>query len=284
MPKRALPRRRAKPAAGLLLLVACLASTGCITQPVTRTAYHDGGIEVFLRSEKRFTTTLEKHYSHPITISPARMAHILSRLDIRRGTEKDRVPAIPTEILYSVAEGISKALSDATPDEHVVAQSLRKTKKMYLFDRHYLSNFIVYARGEQLYIHLSRSDWQVPPRRKEKLPQPEIGAHPMDFKVFPGIAMALVDKQSVVVEWRDPIFREPTRTKISASGEVTRREVLMESPPEDWPENRPALPAEALENLSPERLRDLADLEERRRNGLLTESEYRSERGKLLNR
>jgi hypothetical protein len=281
MPRR--PHRRRPAAAWALLLVACFGLSGCITQPVNRKVYLDGGIEVFLRSDKRFTTIVEKHYAHPITISAARMAHILSRLDIRRGTEKDRVPAIPTEILYSVAEGVSKALAEATPDEHVVAQSLRKTRKMYLFDRNFLSNFIVYARGDQLYIHLSRSDWPVPPRRKERLPQPEIGDHPMDFKAFPGIGMALVDKQSVVVEWRDPIFREPTRTKISASGEVIRREVLMESPPEDWPENQPALPSDALENLSPESLRALADLEERRRNGLVTESEYRSERGKLLN-
>jgi hypothetical protein len=281
MPKR--PHGRRPAAVWTLLLVACFGLSGCITQPVTRKVYIDAGIEVFLRSEKRFTTTLEKHYAHPITISPARMAHILSRLDIRRGIEKDRVPAIPTEILYSVAEGVSKALQDATPDEHVVAQSIRKTKRMYVFDRNFLSNFIVYARGEQLYIHLSRSDWPIPPRRKEKLPQPEIGDHPMDFKVFPGIAMALVDNQSVVVEWRDPIFREPTRTKISASGEVIRREVLMESPPEDWPENQPSLPSDALEHLSPESLRALADLEERRRNGLLTESEYRRERGQLLN-
>ena len=45
--------------------------------------------------------------------------------------------------------------------------------------------------------------------------EPEIGKHPMAFKIFPGTAMALVDKQSVVVEWRDPIFRNPTRTKIT---------------------------------------------------------------------
>jgi hypothetical protein len=266
-----------------LLLAACLALTGCITQPVMRKAYIDGGIEVSLRSDKRFTTTVEKHYSHPVTIAPARMAHILSRLDIRRGIEKDRVPAIPTDILYSVAEGVTVALARATPDEQVVAQSIRKTKNMFVFDRNFLSNFIVYARGEQLYIHLSRSDWPIPVRRKEKLPQPKIGEHPMDFKIFPGIATALIDKQSVVVDWRDPIFREPTRTKVSASGKVIRREVLMESPPEDWPENRSDLSSNALENLSPERLRALADLEEKRRSGLLTESEYRRERRKLLN-
>jgi hypothetical protein len=266
------------------LLALCLATAGCVTRPITRKTYVDGGIEVSLRSERRLTTTIEKHYSHPITISAVRMAHILSRLDIRRGTEKDRVPAIPTEILFSVAEGVSKALADATPDEYVVAQSVRKTKRLYLFDRNFLSNFIVYARGDQLYIHLSRSDWPIGVRRKKKLPQPEIGDHPMDFKVFPGIAMSLIDTQSVVVEWRDPIFREPTRTKVGPGGETIRREVLLESPPEDWPENQPELPTSALEGLSPNALRALADLEEKRRNGLLTESEYRTERGKLLNR
>ena len=253
---------------------------GC-THPVRRNIYQDDGIHVFLRSEKRFTSTLEKHYSHPMTIAPVRMAHILSRIDIRHGIEKDRRPAIPTEILYPVAEGVAKALAEAGPDEAVIAQSLRKSKNFYLFDRQHLTNFLVYARGEQLYIHLSRSDWPVPPRRRDVLPEPEIGHHPMDFKIFPGTAMALVDRQSVVIEWRDPIFREPTRTRITAAGEVIRKEILAESPPEEWVENEVA-PAEGLQDLSPETLRDLADLEERRRNGELTESEYRRERGKLL--
>lgn len=267
---------------GLLLLLATLVlATGCVS-PVTRDVYKDGGIEVFLRGEKRFTTPVEKHFSHPVTISPSRMAHILSRLDLRVKDQKDRVPAIPTEILYSVAEGVSKALADATADEAVVAQSVRKTKHLYLFDRHFLTNFLVYARGEQLYIHLSRSDWPIPKRRREVLPTPEIGDHPMDFKVFPGVAMAMVDRQSVVVEWRDPVFREPTRTRITASGEVVRKEVLSESPPEEWPENAAPAPADAIEGLAPDQLRALADLEEKRRSGLVTESEYRRERGKIL--
>ena len=79
-----------------------------------------------------------------------------------------------------------EALAEATPDEVVIAQSVRKSKRMYIFDRTYLTNFLAYGRGNQLYIHLSRSDWSIPPRRKETLPEPEIGKHPMQFKVFSG--------------------------------------------------------------------------------------------------
>ena len=44
--------------------------------------------------------------------------------------------------------------------------------------------------------------------------------------------MALVSDQAVAIDWRDPVFAQPTRTRVLPSGEVVRREVLMESPAE----------------------------------------------------
>ena len=250
--RRVISRRCARIALALLALL----TLGCVTQ-AKRDVYRDGGIEVWLRSQERPTSTVERHFSHPLTVSPVRMAHILSRLDIRVGTEKDRVAAIPTDILYPVAEGVSKALAEATPDEVVIAQSVAKTKRMYVFDRTFLTNFLVYARGEQIFIHLSRSEWPIPNRRKETLPEPEIGVHPMDFKLFAGTAMSLVDRQSVMVDWRDPIFREPTRTRITAGGEVIRKTILMESPAEDWVENDESDTAEIFDGLTANQLRAL---------------------------
>ena len=103
----------------------------------------------------------------------------------------------------------------------------------------------------------------------------------MKFRLYSGTAMILVDAQSVAVEWRDPIFSRPTRTNILPTGEVTRKTILMESPPEEWTSGEPA--ADALpENLSPEQLRALADLEERRQQGHITEAEYGEQRGRIL--
>ena len=74
----------------------------------------------------------------------------------------------------------------------------------------------------------------------------------MDFKIFPGTRdVAGRSSQSVVVEWRDPIFREPTRTRITRlrGGHPPKEDPDAESPPDDWPENLPdALGASGLQD------------------------------------
>jgi hypothetical protein len=186
-------------------------------------------------------------------------------------------------MLYPIAEGVSQALSEATPDEEVVVMAIARSKRFYVFDRKHLTSFIAYHRGEHLYIHLSRTEWEIPPRKKDDIPEPRIGEHPMSFKVFPGEAMAMVDTQSLAVDWRHSVFRTPTRTRVLPSGEVVRKEILMESPVREWEEEAPPS-GERLEDLGPDQLRDLADLEERRRRGQLTEAEYSVRRKAILAR
>ena len=88
------------------------------------------------------------------------------------------------------------------------------------------------------------------------------------------------DHQTVAVQWRDEIFRKPTRTRITSTGKVVRREVLMESMEDETVFEQPKpMPGDSL---SPEQLRALADLEEARQNGQVTESEYNGRRDKIL--
>jgi hypothetical protein len=275
----AAPARRA----ACVALVA-LAAAGCMTRPVREDAYREGSIEVFLRSERRGTRTIEKDYEHPLTISTVRMAHILSRIDMREpaGKKDERIPAIPTEMLFSISEGVSKALEKANSDQEVVVMAIRRFKRLHVFERKYLTSFVAYVRDERLYIHIARSEWEIPPRRQEKPPEPQVGDHPMKFRLYPGTAMTLVNPQAVAVEWRDPVFARPTRTRVLPTGEVVRKTILMESPMEDWAKEEPdegALPAD----LSPDQLRALADLEEERQQGHITEAEYRARRRKILN-
>ena len=94
----------------------------------------------------------------------------------------------------------------------------------------------------------------------------------MTFRVVVDKGMTLVGPQAVAVVWRDPIFQRPTRTRILPSGKVVRREVLMESP-EDAP--APPLSTDVLPaNLAPETLRKLADLEEQKKAGEITQTQY----------
>jgi hypothetical protein len=273
-------------ARGLLAALAAVGVSGCITRPVP--IFDENGIRVFLRSDMRWMATVDKGYSHPVTIAPVRIAHILSRIDLKPPSgflvsfegDKSRVPAIQTDALYAVAEGVSKALAVADPNQEVVVMVIRDTKRWGVFDHDYLTSFVAYVRDERLYVHVSRHDWEIPKQRDERIPEPRIGDNPQRFKLYAGTAMALVSDQAVAIDWRDSVFAKPTRTRVLPSGEVVRREVLMESPEEVQEPGGPAL--KLPENLSPEQLRNLADIEEQRRAGKITETEYRARRRVIL--
>jgi len=254
----------------LLALVGLLCA-GCITRPVRQDVYQEGTVEVFLRSDKRFFTEVEKDFQHPVTIAPVRLGHILARIDMREGAKKksERLPAIPTEMLVSVAEGVSAALAKADSNQEVIVMAIRRDKHLYVFDRKYLTSLVAYVRDDRLYVHMVYSDWEIPKRRGGRVPEPHIGDHPMRFRLYSGTAMTLVNSQTVAVEWRDPVFQRDTRTKILPTGEVVRKTILLESPPEERAPDESGV--ESLpENLSPDQLRALADVEEARRRGEMT--------------
>ena len=50
----------------------------------------------------------------------------------------------------------------------------------------------------------------------------------MSFRLIGSEAMAVVDPTAVAVEWRADVFRKPSRTRVTATGRVVRREILME--------------------------------------------------------
>ena len=200
---------------------------------------------------------------------------------MRGAIEQPPCQAIPTQLLYSLANGVSRALARADEDQEVVAVAIRVERTLKILDQDYLTSFVAYVRGDQLFIHLSRSDWAVPDQRKNRagLPQPRVGEHAMRFKLFGGTGMTLVDKQSVAVQWRDPVFKRPTRTKLLPTGEVRRKTILLESPePEDEDEASAKLPA----GLSAAQLRALADLEEDREAGRISEAEYRAQQREIV--
>jgi hypothetical protein len=264
---------------GGLLLAAC--ALGCGARMHRETVFDQDRTQVELRHETLRGEVVPRGFAHPAVISPTRLAYILSSIDLREGKEEgERRPAIPTESLYTIAEGVSRALAKAGPDQELAVLSIRNQKHLVLFDRNFLTSFVTYVKGDQLYVHLSRSDWEIPDRRAERLPQPYAGEQVMDFRLLAAPGLSLVDAQAVAADWRNPIFGRPTRAELRPDGTVVRRTVLMESPPE--PEAAPANPAPLPANLSPQALRQLADLEEQRRRGELTESFYEARRREIL--
>jgi hypothetical protein len=267
----------------LAALFACAASlAGCMT--TRKTILDQKGLTVQLISTRGDDIELNQ----PVTIAPVRLSHLLARIDIRLAVKEgqQRVPAFPIESLDSIAEGLAQGLREAGPNQRVIVYSIRREKRFGIFDTNYLTSFIAYVHGENLFIHLSRSDWEIPPRKKDSLPEPKIGKFPSKFRILPGKAMKPVDEQSLAIAWRDEIFERPTATRITPGGQTVRKTILMEI---DEPESEagadqaqpvaaPTIPA----GVSAKTLRDLADLEERRQRGEIGEHDYEQQRNKIL--
>jgi len=277
--------RQALAALPLLALLALACKT-----PVKEDVFNEGPVKVFLRSEKTWYlgSLIEKDYDHPVTISPVRIAHILSRIDVRVAGKRE--PAIPTELLFSIAEGISRSLARAGAEQEVVVMATEKERRIGIFDHDYLTSFVAYVKGPQLFIYMARIHWEVPPKQKEDPPLPQIGEERMAFRLYPSKGMELVEGQGVAADWRNDVFARPTRTKVLPSGKVVRKTILLESD-----DNEPAAatdtdtdtdqqaPVEAPRGLSPAQLRALADLEEARQAGEITEAEYAARQREILN-
>ena len=267
----------------LTVLVACAAAlAGCMT--TKETIIRQKEITVQLISKRGDNVEL----NHPTIISPVRLSHMLARIDIRLSVKEgqQRVPAFHVESLDSISEGLAKGLREARPNQRVILYSIRREKRFGIFDANYLTSFVAYVHRDNLFLHLSRSNWEIPPRKKDRLPEPKIGKFPSKFRILPGKAMKMVDEQSLAIAWADKIFERPTRTRVTPSGQMIRKTILMES--DEWENDSDtgeAKPADVLTipaGASPKTLRDLADLEERRQRGEIGEHEYEQQRKKIL--
>jgi hypothetical protein len=273
------------------LVVAVLATvtatvSGCGTRTFRETFYEDAQTRIVLRQQKKSREVVERDYHHPFAIAPVRLAHILSRIDVRTESKKgdQRSPAFATEALYVVADHLSKAFGQADSTQEIVVYFIRRDKRWGVFDRRYLTSFVTYAAEDVLYIHLSRVEWEIEKTGKqERLPEPRVGDFVMKFRVIPSKGMSLLDGQSVAVDWRSSVFQKPTRTRISPSGKVVRRTILMESPEEEEGGAGDESAFERLpENLSSSTLRQLADLEDERHRGEITEADYNARRRQII--
>ncbi len=271
--------RRLGPGIALLYSAAVAGLTsGCLTRTVRTDVFNQKYTEVFLRGEKRGRAPVDRGYDHPAVASPIRLLNILSRIDLRLDAKHGsrRQPAIPIETIAQISKGLSKALAAANSTQQAVVLSIRREKRFGIFDRKYLTSFVAYVKDDLLYIHLSRSEWEIPKRRREKLPEPHVGKQVMRFRVLPSSGMTTVNPQAIAVAWRSPIFERGSRVKTLPGGKQVRRTVVMETP--EKRDDSKALP----ENLMPETLRKLADLEELRRGGDISEGEYNLRRNEIL--
>ena len=262
---------------GLAMAIAGAGLGGCITSTVRETVYDQGLVQVVLRGQKRGGEIIDRGYAHPVAISEIRLINILSMIDIR--VDAKRRPAIATELLEGIARGLAEGFSKAGPGQEVLVLAVDRQRRWGVFSHSYLTSFSTHVMGNDLYIHLARIDWEVPERRRDRLPEPNPGEEVMRFSIVPGDRIEPAGTQAVRVPWRDPAFRRGSRVRRTASGELIRRTVLMEEPLVAPDVEQPPSVGDVD---SPAALRALAELEEARQRGELSEGEYRARRAKIL--
>ena len=247
------------------------------------TAHKAPGVIVKLRSQ----TGVDRGFSHPATISGARLAHILSFIDIR-GEKGARKPAFPVAGIYEVGEALSRVFANAEPHQVLTVELVRVEKRFQLFNQKFLTTFVTYVEGDRLFLRLSRVDWEIPKGEDEDdLPEPFVGRKQQSFRILPAEYLTAIGVQGVSAKWKDSKFRHASNLHIGRGGKLGRRTVLLGGGPTGEtnaeesvgkPDEMPILPR----GLSSKQLRDLADLEHLRRQGKISESSYFGKRREIL--
>jgi len=126
----------------------------------------------------------------------------------------------------------------------------------------------------RLQIHLVEADRELSPGDEGELPEPVAGRSTQAFKVLPGPSIEALGQRSVAIDWRADLFRTPAGEQVGR-----QRTILMDS---GAPQSAELPVVEGPLPTEPERLRELAELEEARRAGRISETEYQRQRAALL--
>lgn len=276
--------RRTKTALLLGCTLAAATALSCGTRVVKTPIVESERLEVSLRHSAQGSNAVDRDFQHPASISSQRLSHILGAIDIQitdPDRQRVRLAAIHPELLQPVSRAMSRAFAKADSSQEVVVIAVRKQQRLGIFNKKYLTTLTAFFRNDRLYVHLSRVEWEIPKDRRNKvLPQPQRGEKQMAFRAAPGRKMTQAGSQGVAIRWHDPLFSLPVRSESSVGGPRQQRTILMESPIQpSEADDEPQLPTSGL---SPETLRALADLEEDRRAGRLTEAQYEQRREALL--
>jgi hypothetical protein len=267
-----------------LLLATSLA--GCATRTVRHSLIKQRMIQADLVREVSWFSVEERGFEHPAIISTQRLTRILNAIEVEtqaKGSGTIRQPAFHPETVPRTAEALAKALAEASPNEEVGIKIIRIEARLGVFNKKFLTSFLAYIEDDHLYLLLRRIDWPIKESDEMRgLPEPQRNRKAMDFRVVSGDPIYFAGLQDLEIDWQSDVFRSDFRLPGTTSGEKLRREILGTSPvPRDEVE---ANQGDGIDfnDISPEQLRALADLEEERRNGRITESAYQRARRQLL--
>lgn len=269
------------------LALAGLLLGGCAARTNRHPIINRSSVQVDLVTEiTGFATTTPQGFEHPAIISTERLVNVLNAVEVDTPSDGGgviRQPAFHPEIVATTAAALAEAFAEADADQELGVKVYRKYFKLGIFQDRRLTSFLAHMRDGHLYLTLSRVDWPIPKTHKNaKVPEPQYNEQPMDFRVVSGPLLYYAGPQSLEIAWQDTLFRKPYHVPGTSGGEKRRREVLFQSPvPNADRESRPGDEV-SVEDLTPDQLRALADLEEDRRQGRITESDYQRSKRQLL--
>ncbi len=258
-------------AAALLALATALAACGpkLVREPV----YDSEIAKVELRRTLADGKPVARGYEHPAQIAGVRLAHVLAALayDAKPG---ERLPAIRSEHVYELADGLAAAFAKAGPDDEVVALARMRDRRLQIFTVDRVTVFRAWLASGQLWLEFSAIEEQIEREDRQKgyeIPA-EVPARAPGWKLVPGPSLAAHGARGLVVDWRAEHWRKPLDLTVRG-GRTRRRTILMETE-EEAPPAPPPLPP----NASDAQLRALDQLDAARRSGLVSEGEYQRRR------
>ncbi len=268
----------------LALVAAAALCAACGPKLVRETVMRDENVLVELRETVDGGEVVPRGYSQPATIADVRLAHILASIT-HEDSKGKRVPTIRSSHIYELAEGIAKALLEATPDQEVMAAAFSRDRRLGIFTDDHVTILSAYLQSDELVLQfygiekkLDRDRGKIDSDSGFETPDKLPSTRP-DFRLIPGEGQTRNGARGLTIHWRDPYYRDPVSLRYRF-GQVRRRTILLEQ--EDSGGETLPPPGPDPDALSDEQLRALDQLEAARYAGYLTESEYQRRRRLVL--
>jgi hypothetical protein len=273
--------------ARVLLATASLALTACGPKLVQQQIFasDEGDVIVWIRHTEDDGEPVPRGYAQPVGISDVRVAHILAQIN-HKDSDGRQHPTIRSLHVYPLAEGISKALAVATPDDEVVALAYARERRFMIFTADRATAMRVTFEDELMFVEFFAIEEEVEknPRESNKrrsYTMPDaLGPGPSSQFTLVTLKHQVRRPRGVGFDWRDPKYGRPVSLSMR-SGQVRRRTILMEAEPDELAPERPHEP------IVPAFVRDaqleaLDRLDASRRAGQIGEEEFRRRRRLIL--
>jgi hypothetical protein len=265
-----------------LAALAAILLAGCGPKLVRERVFEkqNPAVRVELRHSVQGGEVIPRGFDQPATIADVRIAHILASLSFEDSDKKKR-PVIRSTHVYDLAEGISKALAQAKPDDEVAAAAFPEDRRLGIFTDNRVTAFRLHLEGDAMQIEfiaveealekegakVGYSDYEIPGDLPSFAPR---------FTISTAQSISKLGTRGVSVAWRDAIFQRPVSL---SERQGKHRTVLMELPPEKGTSgDKDDLPP-GLSDAQRQAL-DLNAAE--RSSGMITEAEYQRRRRLIL--